>query len=153
MKKVLLVSIVMFLLTASVAGAAQFTGLLGGANGYLSSNIGVSAFFNAHAGQQLAVGGFSTNVIGFCGLSTISNPTQFLILGFVPAQTLFITAPYTDLYLFTCVRYSGISDYIIIGAVNNSIAGMSAIQIYNGNQIIQELVDRLTEEVNKIVIK
>jgi hypothetical protein len=163
MKKVLFISVLVLLLTTSVVSAGQFPGLLGGAFGYLSSYSGVASYFNANAGQQLAISGFSTVNTAYCGLSTISNPTKFLILGFIPTQVLFITAPYTDLYLLTCVKYSGTSDYITIGAVDYSIysavysiyfdAGMSNMQINNENEITQELLDRLTEEVNKMVIK
>ncbi len=151
MKRLLLVP-AFILLAVSVADAEQFTGLLGGGSGYLSSDTAVQAFFNAYEGQSLAVGGLSNGVIGFCGLSTISEPTSFIVLGFVPTEILFVTAPTTDLYLFTCVKASGLADYIIIGAVDNSIAGLSsASKNARGiEEYPQKLIDLLTDEINKL---
>lgn len=155
MKKIICISFVALFLLVSVpkADAQPFPGLLGGASGYLSPSTGVGVFFNAFQGQLIAVGGGANFVEGFCGVAPLSNPSFFVASGFVPSSILIFTAPISDIYIFACAYSFGLSEFIVLGAFDNSLAFFS-MENKESQQIEdypEELVGRLNDQVNKLL--
>jgi len=109
MKSAVLVALV-FLSVARPAIAQPINGLIAASLGTLALGDNVSVAANINAGRRISVWGLGLDFVsteGFCGLGR-SGAGGLLIAG--SSRTIFtITAPVSDLYLYLCVKNSGLS--------------------------------------------
>jgi len=158
MKKILVAWVFFVLVTCPVSmlHADDWSSVLGGSMGYISSYSFVGSYFFARAGTPVVIIGdgvdyYSTTAFG--GVSCIDNPTYFYDQAY-SSRDLQFTAPRDNLYLVVWVKSSGSSGDFITAALDVS-RWPSSVQSRDSKKEAEtyppELLDRLQDAVNKIL--
>lgn len=151
MKRLVLIGIIVLSLV-SFAQASEFDWVLAGSMGYLSTYSSVAVLFNAHAGQHLILAGvpaqyYSTQ--GYCGLARYMDAKNMLAYGFSTSY-LYATAPADDLYVFLCIKSSGLSGDIILVAADSSLIGISeSMRTQSIEEYPLEMTDKLQDAMSR----
>lgn len=108
MKKVSAVVFAVFFLALIVttkSSATDYSWVLAGSQGYLSSTSNVATFFYGKSGTSVAIFGSpsSQSLKGYCGMAAIGAPTTFLVTGYTTSYST-ATLSNNDLYLVACVK-------------------------------------------------
>jgi hypothetical protein len=116
---------------AGTAAAGPIPGLKAASTGYVSSYTGTGVGFNLSAGERVLMMGGASSVVGFCGLASYLNPGYILLTAF-STQIAQFTAPYSDLYVYVCVKSSGISDDLVLIVMSSQLleAATKATEVY-----------------------
>ncbi len=151
MKRLVLIGMVV-LLFVSVVHASEYDWILGGSAGYLSTYSNVAVIFNAHAGQHLLLAGLPmdySSTQGFCGLARFMDPQNLLAYGYSTSY-LYAAAPGDDLYMFLCIKSSGVSGDIILVAADSSLIGISeSMRTQSVEEYPLEMTDKLQDAMSR----
>ncbi len=148
MKRVLLL-VLLFLSVARPSIAEQFPGFLAIGAGTLSADDNVSVFVNVNTGQRISLIGAGldfNSTEGFCGLGRQGAPPGTLLISGSSKRLISITAPVSDLYLYLCIKRSGLSGEfataILDGNVHPGAAASNEDNVALLEAIVREAIDR-----------
>jgi len=151
MKRLVLIGMIVLSLVSFVQ-ASEYDWVLGGSKGYLSSYSNVAVIFNAHSGQPLLLAGLPmqySSTQGFCGLARFMDPQNMLAYGY-STSFLYATAPAGDLYMFLCIKSSGISGDLILIAGDSSLLGISSsVGMQRIEEYPEEMINKLQEAMGR----
>lgn len=157
LKRVLSITVLFLLLFAVTASAGEFDWVIGASTGYISSLESPALMFNAHQGQSLLLTGYLMDYYsteGYCGLAPFTSSGSMIATGY-SSDYIFVTAPVDDLYMFLCVKSSGISGDLMLIATDNSLLTMSSVSSAKSRKEVvpQQLKDRLLQGIKRIRAK
>lgn len=146
MKKFLVVLVIVLALPASSL-ALDWSAVLGGAMGDLSASNSVGSYFYAEGGQEIVLIASPMDYSSTHGLmvvATIDNPTVFLKTGYT-TNYIYFTAPQSTLYLMACVKSSGLSGDMLIGAIKSGSGMLQSMGVEQ--QIPEDLLEKARQKI------
>ena len=158
MKKIFVAWVFFVLVTCPVSmlHAYNWSWVLGGSAGYISSYSNVGLFFFARAGTPVVILSEPmdySSTTAFGGVACIDYPTTFLDNGYSSGVLQFI-APSDNLYLVAWVKSSGLSGDFLTAAGDGSKMTLS-LQARESKKEAEtyppELLERLQDAVNKML--
>lgn len=158
MKKILIAWVFFALVTCpvSILHADDWSWVLGGSAGYISSYGSVGSFFFARAGTPVVIISAPidySSTTAFGGVVSIDAPSAFLDSGY-SSGVLQFTAPTDNLYLVVWVKSSGPSGDFLTAVADGSKIPLS-LQARESKKEAEtyppELLERLQDATNKML--
>lgn len=148
--------LLIFLLIASTAQAAEFDYVRSVGVGELWSNNYVATAFYGYVGEGVVLGSATMeylSTMGFCGLASYYTLGTLLITNFTGLDIFYIL-PFSDLYVYLCIKSSGLSGNFMAYILDASMLSMSQIEDLRAKQSEdehpQELIEKLKEAFSKL---
>jgi hypothetical protein len=154
LKKAFCIASLFLLLFAVTANAGEFDWVVGASIGNISSVDSPALIFNAYGGQSLLLAGLPmtySSTEGYCGLAPFTSSGSVIASGY-SSDFIFATAPFDDLYMFLCVKSSGLSGDLMLVAADTYTLNVSSTASAKSTkkEVPQELKDRLVQEIAKV---
>ncbi len=155
MKKVLLCAFCFILLSISTAQASNIDWIEAASAGYLSTYSSPSILFNGRAGDSVAllmapIDYSSTS--GYCGLSRLDAPSTIIASGY-GAYGLFGVLPADDMYIFLCIKASGLSGNVILAVIDPAVLAVSSADRSASAVAPPELTERLKAAIAEMFVE